>query len=364
MTDKNQVTTLSLSITSNTDNIPLAINTDIPLQGIVGIFGHSGSGKTSLLKAIAGINTQLVGNISVNQQVLFDSKQKINLAIEQRNIVGVFQQDGLFEHLDVQGNLNFAIKRRITCQLSPEEIIEKTGISHLLKHKIHQLSGGERQRVALARAVLAEPKVLLLDEPVTALDKQSKAAILSMIKTLHTSFNIPILYVSHGLDELQALASHLLVIEQGKLINQGAVHQVIHQLNTSALIEPQTSLTLESSQAASQHGLTELTTSQGASLLVLDEHFNDHSQAQYNAYILARDISLSIDEPKQSSIVNKLQANIENIEINDNQVLLSAMVGQQTFYALISAFSLEKLALVKGQTIYLQFKASAIRRLI
>ena len=335
-----------------------------PLQGIIGIFGHSGSGKTSLLKAIAGINKQITGNISVGQQQLFNSKKNINLAIEQRNIVGVFQQDGLFEHINVQGNLDFAIKRRTRSDISPADIINKTGITHLLNHRIHQLSGGERQRVALARAVLAQPELLLLDEPVTALDKQSKAAILTLIKQLHLSFNIPILYVSHGLDELQALASYLLVMESGKLINQGPVHQVIHQLNTSNMIEPQTSLTLTSSDKPSLYGLAELTTNQGAKVLVLDEHFNAQPQLQYNAYILARDISLSIDEPVQSSIVNKLLATIEKIEINNNQVLITAIVGKQTFYALISAFSLEKLALIKGQNIYLQFKASAIRRLI
>lgn len=364
--------------------MPLDLSLQLEINGITGIFGQSGSGKTSLLKAIAGINKQVIGQIALNEITLFDSSTNTFVAIENRCIVGVFQQDGLFPHLTVLGNLNFAYKRQANSKLTLEEIVDATEISHLLNHKIQQLSGGERQKVAIARALLAEPELLLLDEPVTALDKQNKAMVLTLIKSLQQKFSLPILYVSHSLDEIQALTNKLVVIDNGKVLHQGATHQVIHQLNhqlshkqtEQALIEPQTSLTVEYISDADEFGLAELTLNLGASsaassglkLQALAKQFSA-TDAPCSCYILARDISISTQEPVQSSIVNQVAVTIAEIESDQNQVLITAYSGlelenKQVFHASITRYSLHKLALKQGQQIYLQFKASAIRKLI
>ncbi len=358
------MSTLVVNITADYEHLLIDINLTIPLKGIVGIFGPSGSGKTTLLKAIAGLNKQVFGTIAIDDRQLLDSKSNTYVATEHRHITGVFQQDGLFPHLTVEENLTYAIKRRKTERLDLKSIIEHTKIGHLLDQNTTSLSGGERQKVAIARALLAEPTLLILDEPVTALDRASKANILRVIKTVQKEFEIPILYVSHNLEELQALSEKLIVISSGKIIEQGTTDEVIHKLNHSQLIDKQTSLTVTFVDSVNHFGLVELALNQQTSLYALDEVFSKQKNTHYRCYILARDVSISINLPDQSSIVNQVAGLITDIEINGYQVLVTVKVQEQTFYASISSYSLEQLGLAIGTHVYLQFKASAIRQVI
>lgn len=355
---------LTIAFCADYDHLLIDIELTIPLEGITGLFGHSGSGKTSLLKAVAGLTRDFTGKISCGNHVLFDSQIKLAEPPEQRQIVGVFQQDGLFPHLTVRQNLTFAIKRRKTNKLNLNSIIEHTEITHLLDQKVTMLSGGERQKVAIARALLAEPKLLLLDEPVTALDRVNKANILRMILTIQQALEVPILYVSHNLEELQALADNLIVISEGKVINQGTTDSVIHELNHSQLIEKQTSLTVSAVNSNNNFGLVELFYAQDASIYAQAQTFSAHPNKSSRCYILASDVSICKNIPGQSSIVNQVKGVITDIEINQHQVLVTADVNGLSFYASISSYSLEKLALTLGNTVYLQFKASAIRQVI
>lgn len=355
---------LAVNICADFDHLQLDIDLKIPLDGITGLFGHSGSGKTTILKAIAGLSHNVSGKISCANKLLFNSQDNHILAPEKRNIVGVFQQDGLFPHLTVNQNLAYATKRRKTAKLDAKTIIEHTEIKHLLNLKVTKLSGGERQKVAIARALLAEPKLLLLDEPVTALDRVNKAHILQMILAIQKKVNVPILYVSHNLEELQALADNLIVISRGEVIEQGDTDAVIHQLNHSQLIEKQTSLTVSAVDSVNNFGLVELSYGRNVNLYAQAETFTTNESKHYRCYILARDISLCKNLPEQSSIVNQIAGVISNIELNHHQVLVTVDADGQAFYASISSYSLEKLALSVGNTIYLQFKASAIRQVI
>ena len=367
---------LSIDIKVGYQQFDLSIKQSIPLTGITGVFGHSASGKSTLLRAIAGlekslvgeitlVDTSLIGNSSVST-ILVNTEQGHYLKPEDRQIGLVFQNSRLFEHLSVLGNLEYAAKRRKNKRLTLDEVIALTGLTTLLNHRVNELSGGQQQRVALARAILAEPKLLLLDEPLSALDQQSKTQLLKMMLNIQKKLNLPMLYVSHSIDELQQVCDSLLVLAQGKVVKFGNIHHVIHQLNSfddSDIIHQQTSLSLPIKNFNNGHGLTTLALdSQQDIFLVSDENFKQ--QTHLRCFILASDISISLTEPKNSSIVNHLLGTIGQIVHKQNNVLLTVHCGSQDFYVMISAFSQHKLALTIKQQVYLQFKAGAVRTFI
>lgn len=366
---------LTLNFNINYSPFTLVINETISLTGITGIFGHSGSGKSTLLRAIAGVETSLNGSITVNEHCLINSELNTCVNAEQRHIGLVFQDTRLFPHLSVLGNLMFAVKRCKNPKLDINDIIKLTELESLLERHVDELSGGQKQRVALARAILAEPKLLLLDEPLSALDRKAKANLLDLLVKIQQKLTLPILYVSHSIDELQQVCDNLLVLSKGKVVGYSGIHQMIHQLNnphnnyqTESLIHQQTSLSLPIKQIDNGHGLT---------VLSLNEHLNnndeiflpviesDTNKKTLRCFILARDISISLTEPINSSIVNNLLATITSIETNNSSVLITALCGQpneqQEFFVSISTFSQQKLDLRLHQNIYLQFKASAVR---
>jgi len=375
------MSTLNLAFNVTYANFNFSINERLDLQGVVGIYGHSGSGKSTLLRAIAGLEKQVYGEISFNDDALVDSNNKKFVKAEYRQVGLVFQNARLFPHLTVLENLKFAAKRCKQNQLKLTDIIQLTQLQSLENQLVTELSGGQQQRVALARAILAEPKLLLLDEPLSALDKASKNTLLNLILTVQKQLNIPILYVSHSLDELQQVCDKVLVLEQGRTITYGNIHQVIHQLNSSnsSLIHQQTSLALPIKSFDNGHGLAVLTLNDRQELLIpcqylADEHvfadkvLNEQStniQTQVlRCFILASELSICLTEPINSSIVNHFIGIISQIENQQNQVLLTVNCGDQPFFVTISAFSQQKLALQINQSVYLQCKASAVRTFI
>lgn len=385
-TDQAKASQLDLNIRVSYQQFDLAIELPIPLNGITGIFGHSASGKSTLLRAIAGLEKNLVGEIILTDANLTDkalinttlpskalvsttlvnSEQSYYLKPEGRHIGLVFQNSRLFGHLSVLGNLKYAVKRCKNRRLDLNEVIELTELTPLLEHQVSELSGGQQQRVALARAILAEPKLLLLDEPLSALDQQSKTQLLKMILNIQKKLNLPMLYVSHSLDELQQVCDSLLVLAQGKVVNFGNIHQVIHQLNNcgeSTLIHQQTSLSLPIKQFNNGHGLTVLSLNAQQDIYLTSDKSFEH-QTQLRCFILASDISIALTEPNNSSIVNHLFGTIKQISNKQNKVLLTISCGSQEFFVTISAFSQQKLSLTSRQQVYLQFKASAVRTFI
>jgi len=376
---------LDIKLQANFDHFNLTVSQKINSAGITGIFGHSGSGKSSLLRIIAGLEKNHVnGNITFNQRELLNTKTQLFVPPEQRNIGLVFQNSRLFPHLSVRQNLEFAQKCLIKSNqnknstLNIDDIIALTQLTPLLAKQTSQLSGGEQQRVALARAILAEPKLLLLDEPLSALDKHSKANMLALIVTVQQQLNIPILYVSHSLAELQQVASELLILANGTVVDYGDVHQVIHRLNhaqqhnKAQLISPQTSLALPIFAHNEQHALTQLALSDSQSIYLplLSSNDNETSSSNYpvgamlRCYIFADDISLSLTEPSNSSIVNHLLGQISTIEkFGEYSALITISCSEHSFFAQISLMSQQKLQLEVGKNIYIQFKASAIKTL-
>ena len=197
--------------------------------GITILFGASGAGKTTLLDCIAGLKAPDAGRITVGGRVLFDHDERTNLAVQRRNIGYVFQDLALFPHLSAEDNIAYGVaglnnndrRKRTTA------ILESFRISHLSAHKPAEISGGERQRVALARALVTDPCLLLLDEPLAALDAATKAKIIDDLRTWNSAHRVPILYVTHSRDEVFALGERVLVLENGRIVAQGTPHEVM-----------------------------------------------------------------------------------------------------------------------------------------
>jgi molybdate transport system ATP-binding protein len=196
------------------------LNVELEMQQqLLGIVGVSGCGKSTLLKNIVGLLQPTHGSIQFNQQILFDSQQKIHVPMHQRKIALIFQNALLFPHMNVQQNLCYAEKLipQAERKFQFNEIIELLELTHLCQRKAHQLSGGEAQRVSIGRALLSSPHLLLLDEPLTGLDQQLKQQILPFLQRIKDELNLPMIYVTHHLEELKYLKADILQLDQGQL---------------------------------------------------------------------------------------------------------------------------------------------------
>lgn len=207
-----------------------ALDVECTIQaGIAILFGASGAGKTTLLDCIAGISAPHSGRIAVGSQLLYDSAQRVNLGAQSRNVGYVFQDLALFPHLNAEKNIQYGLAGLTASERGrrADAILESFRISHLRARKPGEISGGERQRVALARALVTEPRVLLLDEPLAALDSATKSKIIDDLRAWNDAHHIPILYVTHSRDEVFTLGERMFVLENGKLVAQGTPHEVM-----------------------------------------------------------------------------------------------------------------------------------------
>jgi molybdate transport system ATP-binding protein len=339
----------------------IAVDQDINLHGVTGIFGDSGSGKSTILRIIAGLEKSAIGEVSFDGKKKQNCTEKIFIKPEKRHNGLIFQDSRLFPHLSILENLNFAIKRSKTKRLVLEEILMLTELTSMQHQAVATLSGGEQQRVALARALLAEPKLLLLDEPFSALDKSNKAVMLNILKNVQEKLKIPMLYVSHSLTELQFIADQLIVVAQGKIKQVAPIHQAIHTLNNQGMTNPQTSLSAEIIEHLPQYGLTRLAlTDQQNVYLPLQQTQQNNLGQIIRCFIFAKDISISLHRPEQSSIVNHLAANIIKINQEESSALLELDCDGVIFFSLISRWSVSRLNLTLNMPVFIQFKANAI----
>jgi len=355
---------IALNVNAQFGRFSLTVSHTLPTNGIVGIFGHSGSGKSTLLRIICGLEKRVNGQIRFGENDLLNSSDNRFIKPSDRNIGLVFQDSRIFPHLSVKENLAFSSKHSKTRRIDFDEIVELAQLSPLIEANASQLSGGEQQRVALARAVLAEPELLLLDEPLSALDKHNKQLMLELITKVNQHYKIPIFYVSHSINELQQVADKLMVMDSGKVIDYGDIHQVIHRLNNNGLIEQQTSLSLKVTSHHQEDGLSYLTLDENQHIYLPLLPETIPSGELIRCYIYASDISITLDEPQNSSIVNHLNGTIENIEHQGDTVLVSVNCASTLFYTQISKFSFNKLALKPQSKVSIQFKAGAVRTLI
>ena len=340
----------------------LDVDLQLPGQGVTALFGPSGCGKTSCLRSLAGLE-RAQGRVTVNQTVWQDDTSRQWLPTHQRALGYVFQEASLFPHLSVQRNIDYGLKRtpQERRKVSKERAVELLGISHLMDRMPATLSGGERQRVAIARALATSPEVLLMDEPLAALDAQRKAEVLPYLEQLQRHLRIPVIYVSHSMDEVARLAQHMVLLGAGKVLAQGSVTELLSSLDLPlAHGDVASSVVHATVQAhdAADH-LSTLIFDGGQLQLVMARPREPGSTVPLR--VQARDVSLSLLRPEGSSILNILPVQVLGLrEDGPGQVMVSLQAGDTRLLARITRHSAKALQLQAGMPVYAQIKGMAL----
>ncbi len=331
---------------------------DIAVQapaGVTAIFGPSGSGKTSVVNAVAGLMTPDQGRISIGDAVLLDTGRGQNLPVHKRRVGYVFQDARLFPHMTVQRNLEYGGVH------DAERVISVLGLQELLDRRPAGLSGGERQRVALGRALMCDPQILLMDEPLAALDAARKAEILPYIERLRDDVKIPILYVTHDVSEVARLATTLVVMDQGQVATTGPVDEVLSQPRAVPLVGVRAAGAVIMTKVAGRlldDGLTELAFSGGR--LLMPGNLGGLGQV-IRVRIPAQDVILSREAPQGLSALNVLPVTISEIEEGRGPgVAVGLLAGNDRLLARVTRRSLQRMELAVGQEIYAIIKATAV----
>ena len=329
---------------------------------ITALFGRSGCGKTSILNAIAGVSRPQSGRIALNGRVFLDVAQNVCLSPNVRDIGYVFQQGLLFPHLNVADNLFFS-KRLSEDTPRARRLIELLGLGALLKRRPRDLSGGETQRVAIGRALLSNPSLLLLDEPLASLDAQRKHEVLTHIEQLRDEVGIPIVMVSHSIDEVIRLAEHMVLLEDGRVKAAGAVDELLARLDLAPATGRHEAGAVIDAEVAShdvEHAVTLLRFDGGELTIPRVVASPGH---RLRVRLRARDVSLALQRPVDISINNILEGTL--LEIRDEVgaiVDVSLRVGEARILARVTRLSLGRLRLQPGQRVYALVKAVSIDR--
>jgi molybdate transport system ATP-binding protein len=338
----------------------LDVDLALPARGVTALFGPSGSGKTTLLRCIAGLEKPDEGRLVVDGRPWQD--ERTALPPHRRPLGYVFQEASLFPHLSVLGNLRFGLKRaQGTSRADLDAAIELLGIAPLLDRRPEHLSGGERQRVAIARALAVAPRVLLMDEPLAALDLARKQEILPYLERLHRELDIPLLYVSHLPDEVARLADHLVVLDQGRVRAHGPLSETVSRLDLPLHLGEDRGVVLDAQVDAvdGQWHLARLAFD-GGQLWTPDPGLPPGRRLRVR--LLARDVSLAREHPGRSSIQNVMRGVVEAWadERHPGLVIVAVRVGAARVLARLTRRSLDALQLQSGDAVWVQVKSVAL----
>jgi molybdate transport system ATP-binding protein len=343
----------------------LDVDLQLPGRGVTALYGHSGSGKTTCLRCIAGLERADQGFIQVNDEVWQDSDNKVFVAPHKRTLGYVFQEASLFPHLSVLANLEFGLKRipKPQRRVDMAHASELLGISHLLDRRPQHLSGGERQRVGIARALLTSPKLLLMDEPLAALDAQRKNEILPYLQRLHDELDIPVLYVSHSQDEVARLADHIVLLSHGKALASGPIGQTLARLDLPLAMGDDAGVVIEG-RVSAYDAYYQLLSLQlpGTSLNIRVPHTPMDTGQALRCKVQARDVSLNLHSAGQSSILNRLPVTVVSEMNADNaaHVLIRLDAAGTPLLARITRYSRDHLNIHPGQQLWALIKAVAV----
>lgn len=350
----------------------LDLDLRLPARGITVLFGPSGSGKTTVLRCVAGLEAADEALVEIAGVCWQDSGRGWRLPTWRRPLGYVFQEASLFDHLDVRANLAFGSKRvrgpgaDTPAQGTLDEAVALLGIGHLLARRPHELSGGERQRVAIARALATQPRLLLLDEPLSSLDAARRRDILPWLERLRDAWQVPMLYVTHSVDEMVRLADTLVLMEQGQAVACGPVAEVLQRTDVAAAQGDEAGVLLQG-QVASRDAAWHLMQVEfpGGSLWLRDTGCSIGQVVRVR--VMARDVSVALDLPRATSVQNLLPCTVQSVTADPHQpsqvlVALACAAPAQgtTLLARITARAAHHLALAPGRQAWAQVKAAAL----
>jgi len=326
-----------------------------PLKGVTAIFGPSGSGKTTLLRCVAGLE-RMEGELRVGDAVWQDAGRF--LAPHKRGVGYVFQGAGLFDHLNVGGNLDYAIRRARAPGPDRARVVEMLGLAPLLGRRPWKLSGGERQRAAIGRALLAAPRLLLMDEPLSALDARAKAEILPYLDGLSDATGLPILYVSHDVGEVARLADRVVQIADGKVLGMGPTAAMVERMGLEAGVsafEASAVLTGAVAEKDARYRLTRLDVD-GQRLAAPEADVAVGQTVRLR--VRARDVAIATERPTAVSIRNVLACRVAEIDAPPGAAHADAILdlGRQRLRARVTLEALEDLGLRDGQEVFALIK--------
>ena len=335
-----------------------------PGSGLLALFGRSGAGKTTLINVLAGLARPDRGRIVLDGRTLFDSAARIDLQPERRRIGYVFQEGRLFPHMDVHSNLLYGHRRTPADDRLIElgEIVELLGISHLLSRRPSSLSGGEKQRVAIGRALLSSPKLLLLDEPLAALDGERKAEILPYMERLRDELSLPIVYVSHDPTEILRLADHVLLLEQGRIAASGPVADIFGRPELQRLVGAAEAGAVLTARLESHDEAFALSYLRFAGGQLAIARVAATVGAEMRLRIRARDVSLALTRPSGLSIQNVIAARIAAIHPADGPYVDVELDAGAPLWARVTTRSVHDLSLAIGLDVFALVKAVSIDR--
>ena len=355
---------ISLQLALQRANFQLEVDINVPSRGVTVLFGPSGSGKTTVLRCVAGLE-RASGRIAIGNQVWQDDQPQIFVPTWRREVGYVFQEASLFEHLDVRRNLEFGLNRlrieRQAAHAALDDAIDLLGIGALLDRSTVNLSGGEKQRVAIARALVTKPKILLLDEPLASLDIARRKEILPWLERLHRELQIPVIYVTHSLDELARLADHVVMLDQGRVSASGNLQDICTHPIMAMAAGDEAGVVIESTiqRIDREFHLAEVGFGNGT-LWVRDGGIE--AGAPIRLRILARDVSLATSAQSSSTIQNVIPGMIESItgEAHASQALVTVRCGEAMLLSRVTHRALATLQLRTESPVWCQVKSAAL----
>jgi molybdate transport system ATP-binding protein len=341
----------------------LELDLALPGSGVTALFGPSGCGKTSCLRVVAGLARAEAAHIAVNGETWQDDASGVFLPTHRRALGYVFQDARLFAHLDVRANLKFGQKRVPVAQrrIALEQAVELLGIGHLMARRPQALSGGERQRVAIAQALATSPRLLLLDEPLAALDQARRQDILPWLERLRGELQMPMLYVTHSPDEVARLADTLVVLDQGRVTAVGQVAETLSRTDLPGMSGDDAGALLEGTveERDARWHLARVAFAGGA-LWLRDGGVDVGRRVRLR--ILARDVSVATQQPNATSIQNVLPCTVDAVtaDSHPSQVMVRLACGDAFLLARITARAADALSLVPGMRVWAQVKSVAL----
>ncbi|MEE3317228.1 MAG: molybdenum ABC transporter ATP-binding protein [Pseudomonadota bacterium] len=351
---------LSVDIHHHFDGFDL----DVQFQtegGLTALFGRSGAGKTTVINALAGVFRPDRGRIEMSGRTLFDSPTRTDVPVHKRGLGYVFQDARLFPHMNVAQNLKYGARFRKS-RVSGDQVVEMLGIGHLLDRRPAELSGGEKQRVAIGRALMSGPEMLLMDEPLAALDQARKDDILPYLERLRDEADLPILYVSHSIAEIGRLATSVVALEHGRVVRAGAAEDILSDPDAVATFGVQDAGAMLRGRVVAHHddGLTELAVGGGQLWL---PRIMAPVDSTVRVRVEARDVMLSLQQPADISALNVLPATVLSLRDGDGPgAMVQLQVGPDRILARITGRSAKALNIRAGQTLFAVLKSVAVAK--